>query len=278
MFDQPRLDAELGRAALRARCHCDDGVLPSSNVARTPSFAGGLLSAGVASRGLRFQITGEHRRLRGRRSTIVRRMSACDPPIPASPYVSRGGLKLRHALDAFRVSVGGLFCADLGCSTGGFTDCLLQAGAVKVFAIDTAYGELAWKLRNDPRVVVMERTNALHAAPRSDAERVELVVADLSWTPQRLLIPAALAWLKRGGRIITLIKPHYELKDRNPRAVPRGGVLDESTALHVLDETLALLSTLGVRVVDCTKSPILGGSKGKGNAEWLVMVEASSNA
>jgi 23S rRNA (cytidine1920-2'-O)/16S rRNA (cytidine1409-2'-O)-methyltransferase len=194
------------------------------------------------------------------------------PPTPEPNFVSRGGLKLRHALDAFAIDATDLTAVDLGCSTGGFTDCLLQAGAARVFAIDTAYGELAWKLRNNPRVVVMERTNALHAAPKSDADRVDLAVADLSWTPQRLLIPAALKWLKPGGRIITLIKPHYELKDRNPKAVPRGGVLDEPTALRVLDETLVLLPTLGVRVLGVTKSPVLGGSKGKGNAEWLVVI------
>lgn len=198
------------------------------------------------------------------------------PPTPEPHFVSRGGLKLRHALVDFALDVAGLACADLGCSTGGFTDCLLQAGAAKVFAIDTAYGELAWKLRNDPRVLVMERTNALHATPKSEADRVDLVVADLSWTPQRLLIPAALKWLKPGGRIITLIKPHYELKDRNPKSVPHGGVLDEPVALRVLDETLAMLPTLGVRVLGVTKSPILGGSKGKGNAEWLVMLQAIS--
>lgn len=191
----------------------------------------------------------------------------------SAPYVSRGGLKLRHALDAFALDVAGLTCADLGCSTGGFTDCLLQAGAAKVFAIDTAYGELAWKLRNDPRVVVMERTNALHAVPKNDSERVHLAVADLSWTPQRLLIPAALKWLNPGGRIITLVKPHYELKDRNPKAVPHGGVLDEASAVRVLEETLAMFPILGVRALGEAKSPILGGSKGKGNAEWLVLLQ-----
>lgn len=191
----------------------------------------------------------------------------------SSTYVSRGGLKLRHALNSFAFDVSGLACVDLGCSTGGFTDCLLQAGAAKVFAIDTAYGELAWKLRKDPRVVVLERTNALHANPKSDAERVDVAVADLSWTPQRLLIPAALKWLRPGGRIITLVKPHYELKDRSPKAVPRGGVLDEATGLRILEETLAMLPALGVGVLHVTKSPILGGTKGKGNTEWLVMLE-----
>src|SRR5262245_635720 len=94
------------------------------------------------------------------------------------PYVSRGGLKLRHALDEFGVDVKGLACADLGCSTGGFTDCLLQAGAARVYAVDTAYGQLAWKLRQDSRVVVMERTNALYAEPPAPGGLVDLVVAD----------------------------------------------------------------------------------------------------
>ena len=124
---------------------------------------------------------------------------------PECPYVSRGGLKLRHALDAFRIDVSGLECADLGCSTGGFTDCLLQCGAKSVVAVDTAYGQLAWKLRKDPHVIVRERENALHAPPPSGG--VDLVVVDLGWTPQKLLIPAALKWLRPGGKIITLIKP-----------------------------------------------------------------------
>src|SRR5262245_42043324 len=118
------------------------------------------------------------------------------PDKPANPYVSRGGLKLAHALREFNINPTSLTCADLGASTGGFTDCLLQHGAAKVYAIDTAYGQLAWKLRQDPRVVVIERSNALHTEPR---EPVDLVVADLGWTKQSLLIPAALKWLTPAG-------------------------------------------------------------------------------
>lgn len=184
------------------------------------------------------------------------------------PYVSRGGLKLRHALDAFALDVRGMTCADFGCSTGGFTDCLLQAGAQKVYSIDTAYGEFAWKLRNDPRVVLKERTNALHAAPADS--QVDLVVADMGWTPQRLVVPAALKWIRRGGRIVSLVKPHYELKDRGEQ-VPRGGVLDESRAEEIARNVVASLPSFGVRVMGFTKSPIVGGAgKRKGNAEWLV--------
>jgi 23S rRNA (cytidine1920-2'-O)/16S rRNA (cytidine1409-2'-O)-methyltransferase len=114
-----------------------------------------------------------------------------------NPFVSRGGLKLRHALGEFGIDPAGLTCADLGCSTGGFTDCLLRAGAARVYAVDTAYGELAWSVRTDPRVRVMERTNALHAEPPEGG--VDLVVIDLGWTKQALAVPAALRWLKPGG-------------------------------------------------------------------------------
>ncbi len=186
-------------------------------------------------------------------------------------FVSRGGEKLRHALDEFKVDVNGLTAADLGCSTGGFTDCLLKAGAARVHAVDTAYGELAWKLRNDSRVTVMERSNALHAVP---PEPVSLVVMDLGWTPQRLAVPAALKWLVPGGRIISLVKPHYELKDEGG-SLPRGGILDEAEAAQVVERVKAKLPQWGVRVLGMTKSPILGGTKRTGNAEWLALLEAA---
>jgi 23S rRNA (cytidine1920-2'-O)/16S rRNA (cytidine1409-2'-O)-methyltransferase len=187
-------------------------------------------------------------------------------------FVSRGGEKIAHALRAFAIDPRGFVCADLGCSTGGFTDCLLQAGAARVYAVDTAYGQLAWTLRNDPRVVVMERTNALHADP---PEPVDLATLDLSWTPQRLAIPAALRWLKPSGCIISLIKPHYEFKDRGG-VLPRGGVLDDQSAEAVVRNVAADLPALGVDVQGLERSPIRGG-KGKGgraagNAEWLVLL------
>jgi 23S rRNA (cytidine1920-2'-O)/16S rRNA (cytidine1409-2'-O)-methyltransferase len=191
---------------------------------------------------------------------------AADPP---HPYVSRGGLKLRHGLDHFGIDVTGLTCADLGCSTGGFTDCLLQAGAARVISVDTGYGVLAWKLRQDPRVEVHERANALHLEPTA---AVDLVVIDLGWTPQRLCIPAALRWLRPGGGIITLIKPHYEAA-KLAGASTRGGVLAEAEAEAIRDRTLAELPELGVEVVGVTRSPITG-SKGakRGNVEYLALL------
>lgn len=187
------------------------------------------------------------------------------------PFVSRGGLKLHHALNAFDLDVTGSVCADLGCSTGGFTDCLLHHGAARVHSVDTAYGELAWKLRQDPRVVVHERSNALHFDP---VEQVDLVVIDLGWTPQRLALPAAAKWLRPGGRIITLVKPHYEAdkSELGPK-----GVLDPARAERIAEEVRAALPALGFAVHAWTKSPVLGGATGKkrkgaGNPEWLALV------
>ena len=188
---------------------------------------------------------------------------------PSSLFVSRGGLKLEAALDAFHLDVTGFTCADLGCNIGGFTDCLLRRGAAKVYAIDTGYGALAWKLRNDPRVVVMERTNALHV--ETPVTGIDLAVIDLAWTPQRYAIPGALRW--KPGRIITLIKPHYEATpDRSQR-----GVLDESESAKVTDRVLEELPALGVKVMGHIRSPIFGGAGKKrvGNVEYLALLSPS---
>jgi len=188
------------------------------------------------------------------------------------PYVSRGGLKLEAAIEAFDLDVTGHVCADLGCNVGGFTDCLLRRGARHVFAVDTGYGQLAWTLRNDHRVTVMERTNAMHLDPAEVAPPIahtDLVTIDLAWTRQRHAIPAALRWEPR--RIITLIKPHYEASDRTNRR----GHLDETQADAVLRRVLEAMPDLGAAVAGCIRSPIKGGkSKGKtGNIEYLALLE-----
>lgn len=198
------------------------------------------------------------------------------------PYVSRGGLKLAAALDAFSLSVEGLTCADLGCNVGGFTDCLLQRGAAKVFAVDTGYGTFAWKLRNDPRVIVMERTNALYATPPDGG--CDLVVIDLGWTRQSKAIPAARKWLRARhdgsskSRIVTLIKPHYEA-GRAELSRSDAAVLGDSDAEAVLKRTLEAMPSLGVRVLGHIQSPIRGGSgKGRtGNIEYLALLETAPN-
>jgi 23S rRNA (cytidine1920-2'-O)/16S rRNA (cytidine1409-2'-O)-methyltransferase len=189
-------------------------------------------------------------------------------------YVGRGGLKLRHALEAFGLDVAGMTCADFGANVGGFTDCLLRAGAARVYAVDTGYGVLAWTLRNDPRVVVMERTNALHAAPPPDT-RMDLIAIDLGWTPQRHAVPAALRWLAPAGRIVSLVKPHYEV-GADEKGLLRDGVLGEGDAERITRRTADALPGLGVRVLGLTQSPIRGGASKKkkgGNAEWLVLLE-----
>ena len=187
-------------------------------------------------------------------------------------YVGRGGLKLEHALDAFVIDVTGLRCADLGCSTGGFTDCLLKRGAAHVHAVDTGYGVLDYSLRRDQaRVTVHERTNALHLAP---PEQVDLVVIDLGWTPQGKAVPAALAWLKDGGRIITLIKPMYEISDQERAAHFRDGVLDDVFASTVARRIAGAMTGCGAKADMLVESPIRGGgSRGRGgNKEWLALV------
>jgi 23S rRNA (cytidine1920-2'-O)/16S rRNA (cytidine1409-2'-O)-methyltransferase len=203
------------------------------------------------------------------------RRTSCDES--ANPYVSRGGLKLRAALDAFELDVSGWRCVDLGCSTGGFTDCLLQAGAASVVCVDTGYGVLDWKLRNDACVTVHERANALHLEP-DEPHTLDLAVIDLGWTRQALALPAALKWIRPGGHIVTLIKPHYEAKAFGLGGLLKGGVLDEADAQRVCAEVVRTIQGdggCGVVVEDVVRSPILGG-KGRGrrvgNVEFLAHV------
>lgn len=192
-------------------------------------------------------------------------------------FVSRGGLKLEHALREFGLEITGARCVDLGCSTGGFTDCLLQRGAAHVTSIDTAYGIIDYRLRIDARVTVIERTNALHAEPPLGTRPADLVVIDMGWTPQSRAIPAALRWLKPGSdaRIITLIKPHYEKSATDRTGPESGGTLDHDEAESVVERTLALMPGLGVVSLALTESPITGGKssrKGVGNSEWLALL------
>jgi 23S rRNA (cytidine1920-2'-O)/16S rRNA (cytidine1409-2'-O)-methyltransferase len=196
-------------------------------------------------------------------------------------FVSRGGLKLHHALNEFRTDPTGLLCADFGCSTGGFTDCLLQSGASCVHSIDTAYGEFAWKLRTDARVVIHERSNALHLNPPSEVIEqggIDLAVIDLGWTRQSRALHAAARWLKPGGRIISLVKPHYEAEKSE---LGEGGLLDPQNAEDIAERVRDSLGDLGYCVEGWTQSPVLGGAvgkkrkkKGKGNPEWLVLVSS----
>lgn len=178
-------------------------------------------------------------------------------------FVSRGGIKLQHALQTFKMDVTGWVCADLGCSTGGFTDCLLQHGAKRIYAIDTGYGVLDWKLRNDARVVVKERTNAMHV---SLPEAVDLVVIDCAWTKQAYILPAAKQLLKPDGQIVTLLKPHYET---SPKML-RKGILPQDKVDSVVRDVIDRIIRSGWSVVNRVESPIKGS---KGNTEWLLQLK-----
>ncbi|HWQ84782.1 MAG TPA: TlyA family RNA methyltransferase [Anaerolineales bacterium] len=180
------------------------------------------------------------------------------------PFVSRGGEKLAAALETFPISVAEKICADVGASTGGFTDCLLQHGAVKVYAIDVGHGILHWKLRQDPRVVVMERTNARHLVELP--EQVDVVTIDASFISLKVLLPVITGWLKtNGSEIIALIKPQFEA---GKSAVARGEGVIRDPNLHrqILQEILTYCEQQGFGVNGLIRSPLLGP---KGNVEFL---------
>lgn len=180
-------------------------------------------------------------------------------------FVSRGGLKLDHALATFAIDVSGLTCADLGCSTGGFVDCLLQRGAAKVYAVDTGYGVLDYKLRKDGRVVVRERSNAMHV---DLPECVDFVSIDASWTRQDKLLPNVTRLIKPDARVVTLIKPHYEA---DPKTL-RKGVLPAELVDGVVAAVRERIAACGFEIVATTPSPILGG---QGNVEVLALLVPS---
>jgi 23S rRNA (cytidine1920-2'-O)/16S rRNA (cytidine1409-2'-O)-methyltransferase len=183
----------------------------------------------------------------------------------AAPYVSRGGYKLAHALDAFAVEVRDKVVVDVGASTGGFTDVLLQRGSSRVYAIDVGYGQLAWKIRQDPRVVVLDRTNVRYL--ESLPEPVQGAVVDASFISLTLVLPAVLRLLDHDGWIIALIKPQFEAGRSH---VGKGGVVRDS-AVHreVLNRILGYATTIGLSIGGCTPSPILGPS---GNREFLALL------
>ena len=187
------------------------------------------------------------------------------------PYVSRGGLKLEHALKAFGLKVEGLVCADLGASTGGFTDCLLKHGAQKVYAVDVGRGQLHFRLREDPRVVVMEGINARYLKAEDLPEPVDLITIDVSFISLTKILPAAVKLLKPGGLIVALIKPQFEV---GRGRVGKGGVVRDP-ALHqeVIAKIKDFAQELGLEVLGLTESPLLGPA---GNKEFLILLRRPS--
>jgi len=180
------------------------------------------------------------------------------------PYVSRGGLKLEKALRDFGVKPEGYVCSDSGASTGGFTDCLLQQGAKKVFAIDVGYGQLDWKIRSDERVVVMERTNIRYVTPEDLGEPLDLSVIDVSFIGLEIVLPTIKTLLKPTGQVLCLIKPQFEAGKEN--VGKKGVVRDPKIHKMVLDNFVSLVDSLGFRILGLTFSPVKGP---EGNIEFL---------
>ena len=181
------------------------------------------------------------------------------------PYVSRGGLKLKGALETFGIKVEGRICLDVGASTGGFTDCLLQEGAGRVYAVDVGYGQLHHRLRQDPRVVVLERTNIRYLPPERLPERPSLATIDVSFISLRLVLPPVVALLQDPVEIVALVKPQFEV---GKGQVERGGVVkDPGKHRAVLLQVGKRAEALGLRVLGVIPSPLLGP---KGNREFLV--------
>jgi len=186
-------------------------------------------------------------------------------------YVSRGGLKLEAALDAFRLDVSGLVCLDVGASTGGFTDCLLQHGAGRVFAVDVGYGQLAWRIRRDTRVAVIERTNIRYMPPEALDSPVDLITIDASFISLKIVVPATLKFLKKRGRIIALIKPQFEV---GKGKVGKGGVVRNPDLHHEVIRNLKQFFTgIHLRCGTVIPSPILGP---KGNSEFFILLQYKS--
>ncbi len=233
-----------------------DQLLVERGLAESRAKAQALVLAGVVFSG--------ERRL-DKPGTAVAEETAIEVRGQPHPWVSRGGLKLAHALDHFALDPTGVVAVDVGASTGGFTDVLLARGAAKVYAVDVGHGQLAWKLRNDPRVVVLERTNARRLTAAEIPEAPGMVVCDASFIGLETVLPAALSLAKPDAILVALIKPQFEV---GPARVGKGGVVRDP-ALHeeVCARIAAWLPTLGWTVSGVEPSPILGP---EGNREFLI--------
>jgi 23S rRNA (cytidine1920-2'-O)/16S rRNA (cytidine1409-2'-O)-methyltransferase len=191
---------------------------------------------------------------------------------PDHPYAGRGGLKLAHALDTFHIAVDGRECLDIGASTGGFTDVLLQRGAARVVALDVGHGQLDWKLRNDARVVVIERFNARNLTRADLPGPVDIVTIDVSFISLRQILPAVTPVIRAGADIVALVKPQFEAGRTEVR---KGIVRDPAVHARVVEEVTAAGAEVGLSRVALTPSPITGQ---KGNVEFLVHFRSSASA
>jgi len=201
--------------------------------------------------------------------TAVDAGAAVELIVPDHPYVGRGGLKLAHALDTFQIDVTGREALDIGASTGGFTDVLLQRGAARVVALDVGHGQLDWRLRNDPRVVVIEHFNARRLTPADLPAAAGIVAVDVSFISLRLILPQIPAVLADGGDVVVLVKPQFEAG----RGEVRDGIIkDPAVHARVVEEVAAAGAEVGLRRVSAIPSPVTGQ---KGNVEFLLHLRAS---
>jgi 23S rRNA (cytidine1920-2'-O)/16S rRNA (cytidine1409-2'-O)-methyltransferase len=209
-------------------------------------------------------------RVASRASHLIPAGTAIEITEPEHPYVGRGGLKLAAALDAFGLNPQGLVAMDVGASTGGFTDCLLQRGAARVYAVDVGYGQLAWRLRQDPRVVVVERCNARYLDRSLVPEPIDLATIDVSFISLALVLPAVRRCLKDEGQVVALLKPQFEV---GKGKVGKGGIVrDESQRLEAVRKVRAATEAQRWEWKDEVPSPIAGQ---KGNVEYLIWLRPS---
>lgn len=230
------------------------GLAPSRERARALILAGQVLVGGTA-------VT--------KAGTAVDHEASVELLAPDHPYVGRGGLKLAHALDTFTIPVAGRECLDIGASTGGFTDVLLQRGAARVVALDVGHGQIDWTLRNNPRVVVIERFNARHLTPADLPGPVNLVVVDVSFISLRQIFPVIPPLLRRPADVVALVKPQFEA---GRTEVGKGVVYDAAVHERVVEEVSAAAAAIGLIPAGSTPSPITGQ---KGNIEFLLHLRAS---
>ena len=190
----------------------------------------------------------------------------------ALPYVSRGGLKLEKAMKTFPITLEGKICADIGASTGGFTDCMLQNGAARVYAVDVGYGQLDWKLRNDPRVVCLERTNARYLDHEQVPDVLDFASIDVSFISLKLIFPALYSLLREGGEIACLIKPQFEAG--REKVGKKGVVTDKAVHMEVVEKITQFAMQTGFHLLGLDFSPIKGP---EGNIEYLLYMEKEND-
>ena len=241
------------------RCERLDKLLVDKGIAQSRERARTIIMAGIVM---------VDDRVIDKAGALVERDSPIRVKGRDHPYVSRGGLKLEEALRGFQIDPKDKVAMDIGASTGGFTDCLLQKGAKRVYAIDVGYGQLAWRLRHDPRVVNLERKNIRYVRPQEIGQRVDLVVIDTSFISVEKFLPNVLPMVRDGGEIVALLKPQFEV---GKGAVGKGGVVrDKRKHQQVLDRISRFSESIGLKVRGTLQSPLLGP---KGNREFFICLE-----